>query len=164
MEAAVDLMLEGNIDVELAQQHIDAWVHNSARDANANTLPPHTLRPRAESPDYDRDSGKENTPHPLQTQSRSRSMSVPSKLEVDDESILPQAKESQTVANAKYVVNVFERVYPRWQELVRQRGEEKARPHGLERFDEGYILTRIIYKGMFVTLYMFRTDKCLSFP
>ncbi|KAL5489948.1 hypothetical protein ACEPAI_4780 [Sanghuangporus weigelae] len=147
MEAAVDLMLEGNIDVELAEQHIDAWAHNREKGTNIHTLPPHTLRPRAESLDDAGDSGKENAPWPSAMQSRSRNMSVPTKLEFDDEPIAPPTKESQTVTNAKCVVSVFERVYPRWQELVRLRGEEEARPHGLERFDEGYILTRIVYKG-----------------
>ncbi|KAL5511287.1 hypothetical protein ACEPAH_4503 [Sanghuangporus vaninii] len=147
MEAAVDLMLEGNIDVELAEQHIDAWAHNREKDTNTHTLPPHTLRPRAESHDDAGDSGKENAPWRFPTRPCSRNMSVPTKLEIDDEPIAPPAKVSQTVTNAKYVVSVFERVYPRWQELVRLRGEEEARPHGLERFDEGYILTRIVYKG-----------------
>ncbi|KAH8117012.1 VRR-NUC domain-containing protein [Phellopilus nigrolimitatus] len=147
MEAAVDLMLEGNIDVELAQEHIDAWANGREKDATLNAPPPHTLRGRASSPTDINDGGKENQPDMRMIQARNRSVSVLAKVEVDDEPPEANVKESQTIANARYIVSVFERVYPRWQELVEQRGELDARPHGLERFDEGYILTRIVYKG-----------------
>ncbi|EJD02252.1 uncharacterized protein FOMMEDRAFT_147288 [Fomitiporia mediterranea MF3/22] len=146
MEAAIDLMLEGNIDVELAEQHIDAWAHGREKGSTTYGPLPHTLRARDESSETSGNAEKENYPGPSGTL-RSRSVSVFAKGEIDVEPGVAPEKESQTVANAKYVVSVFERVYPRWQELVRQRGELEARPHGLERFDEGYILTRIVYKG-----------------
>ena len=56
-------------------------------------------------------------------------------------------KESQAITNAKYIISVFQKVYPRWKELVQLRGQSEPRPYGLERVDEGYILTRIVYKG-----------------
>lgn len=38
---------------------------------------------------------------------------------------------------ARLVKDIFERVYPRWQELVEINGEEDGRPNGLERFHYG---------------------------
>lgn len=150
MEAAVDMMLEGTIDVEIAQEHIDAWARGREGKSLDLIPPPHTLSARAYSPDDLSDIGKENVLRGEYMPSRYRSMSVPAKIEIDDEIPSAPAKESPTIFNAKYVISVFERVYPRWKELVCQRGEMEGRPHGLERFDEGYILTRIVYKGMHI--------------
>ena len=144
MEAAVDLMLEGNIDVELAEQHVNAWHRGHDSDSEVEGPPPHTLRPRSSTPDILGDPGKENAGIPA-----ARSPSVVSALHVGDETApapLPQ-KESQTVTNAKYVISVFDLVYPRWKQLVSERGSLDSRSGGLERFDEGYILTRIVFKG-----------------
>lgn len=144
MEAAVDLMLEGNIDVELAEQHINAWANRNTTDAVTDAPPPHTLRPRMESPEAH---GPEKENITYTTPEREPSIGAYAKIEVDNEVLPPPVKESQSVTNAKYIISVFEKVYPRWKELVQLRGMSEPRPYGLERFDEGYILTRIVYKG-----------------
>ena len=151
MEAAIDMMLEGTIDVEVAQEHIDAWAKGREGEYTALVHPPHTLTARDYSPgDLDlNDAGKENDIRWMSSYPRSRSASVSAKIEIEDEMTSAPPKESQTVFNAKYVISVFERVYPRWKELVRERGEFEGRPQGLERFDEGYILTRLVYKGLY---------------
>ena len=51
MEAAVDMMLEGTIDVEIAQEHIDAWARGREGKSLDLIPPPHTLSARAYSPD-----------------------------------------------------------------------------------------------------------------
>lgn len=148
MEAAVDLMLEGNIDVELAEQHVNAWHrgHDEDEGSQVECPLPHTLRPRSSAPD-----GSESTDEENISTLRARSTSIFSSSRADDESDpLPQ-KESRTVTNAKYVISVFNLVYPRWQQLVHERASEGSRSGGLERFDEGYILTRIVHKGKPVT-------------
>lgn len=147
MEAAVDLMLEGNIDIELAEQHINAWANRRDDTLSSDGPPPHTLRPRAGPNEDSEESYKENTIRACSTPARERSRSMIAKFEVDDELPPPPVKESQAVTNAKYIISVYEKVYPRWKELVRLRGQYEPRPYGLERFDEGYILTRIVYKG-----------------
>lgn len=149
MEAAVDLMLEGNIDVELAEQHINAWANG--RDGNdiTDAPPPHTLRPRAESSPEPQDLGKENSLRACSTPVRECSVNTSAKIEINDELPPSPVKEPQSVINAKYIISVFEKVYPRWKELVQLRGQDEPRPFGLERFDEGYILTRIVYKGVY---------------
>lgn len=154
MEAAIDMMLEDSIDVEVAQAHINAWANGRERTSTADDPPPHTLRSRCDSLAPIGIVEKENTPSPQRPASpileRDRSMSVAVKIDLDEETPKP-VKESRTVVNARYVVEVFERVYPRWKELVRARGALDGRPSGLERFDEGYILTRVVYKGLLTT-------------
>ena len=151
MEAAIDMMLEDSIDVDVYQAHINAWAHGREKISDANDPPPHTLRSRCASPGPMENAGKENTPSPPRPFSpmvgRERSMSVAVKIDTEEEVPEP-VKETRTVTYAKYVIEVFERVYPRWRELVRQRGDLEGRPSGLERFDEGYILTRVVYKGL----------------
>ncbi|KIK92306.1 hypothetical protein PAXRUDRAFT_830065 [Paxillus rubicundulus Ve08.2h10] len=51
------------------------------------------------------------------------------------------------VRGARGVKEIFEHVYPRWQDLARSKGEEDGRRFGLERFDCGHVLTRIVCKG-----------------
>lgn len=150
MEAAVDMMLEGDIDVELAQQHIEAWAngreHEDTKDIN---VPPHTLRRRSETPVTEGVVGKENEYCRLDANTeRSRSLSVSHEIDLSDIDAKQPVKESRLVANARYVIEVFERVYPRWKQLVHKHDDREARPHGLARFEEGYILTRIVYKGL----------------
>ncbi|KZT27328.1 hypothetical protein NEOLEDRAFT_1110695 [Neolentinus lepideus HHB14362 ss-1] len=56
-------------------------------------------------------------------------------------------KESPRVQAARQVKGIFEVVYPQWRALVAAKAEEEGRAGGLERFDCGHILTRIMYKG-----------------
>lgn len=58
-----------------------------------------------------------------------------------------EAKESPRVQAAREVKRLFESVYPRWLALVRTKTEHEERPSGLQRFDCGHVLTRIVYKG-----------------
>ena len=75
-------------------------------------------------------------------------MSTMAKIEVDNEMPSLPVKESQAITNANYIISVFEKVYYlRWKKLVQLRDQSEPRPYGLERFDEGYILTRLVYKG-----------------
>ncbi|KAG8217794.1 putative fanconi-associated nuclease 1 [Butyriboletus roseoflavus] len=68
--------------------------------------------------------------------------------EGEDEDTMPVVKPDNTrVRGARLVKDIFERVYPRWQELVKINGEEDGRANGLERFHYGHVLTRIICKG-----------------
>ena len=55
------MMLEGTIDVEVAQEHIDAWAKGREGEYTALVPPPHTLTARDHSPsDLDlNDAGKE---------------------------------------------------------------------------------------------------------
>ncbi|KAF9246229.1 VRR-NUC domain-containing protein [Melanogaster broomeanus] len=64
---------------------------------------------------------------------------------LDDDEVEPKVKpDTARVRGARRVTEIFEHVYPRWQELVRIKGEEDGRRSGLERFDCGHVLTRII--------------------
>ncbi|KAH9928150.1 VRR-NUC domain-containing protein [Fomitopsis serialis] len=42
---------------------------------------------------------------------------------------------------------IFEETYERWKTMVHVKGEEVGRPRGLERFDCGHVLTRVVCKG-----------------
>lgn len=136
MEAAVDAMLDGLVPEEEAEEQVDAWAQSRARTLS---MPP---KPRQKSTHRD---NKENTPQPG-SQTAGPSAAHPDGAPRAVTEPVP-ADEPQSVVNARRVIAVFERVYPRWQELVKLRGEQEARPHGLERFDEGWVLTRIVYKG-----------------
>ncbi|GBE81686.1 hypothetical protein SCP_0400570 [Sparassis crispa] len=57
--------------------------------------------------------------------------------------------ESPRVQNARAVKAIFEEVFPRWQAMVNVKGEEDGRERGLERFDCGHILTRVVCKGSY---------------
>ncbi|TBU49163.1 VRR-NUC domain-containing protein [Dichomitus squalens] len=61
----------------------------------------------------------------------------------------PDAGEEETerVRNARKVKEILERVYPKWVDLVQTKGERNPRRKGLERFDCGHILTRVVCKG-----------------
>lgn len=55
-----------------------------------------------------------------------------------DEDTMPDVKpDSIRVRAARMVKDIFERVYPRWQDLVKTNGEEDGRANGLERFHYG---------------------------
>ncbi|KAG9318761.1 hypothetical protein JVU11DRAFT_860 [Chiua virens] len=65
-----------------------------------------------------------------------------------DEDVKPDIKlDSARPRGARMVKDIFERVYPRWQDLVKLKGEAEGRTNGLERFHHGHVLTRIICKG-----------------
>ncbi|KAI0957731.1 hypothetical protein AcW1_006029 [Taiwanofungus camphoratus] len=57
--------------------------------------------------------------------------------------------ENPRVQNARTVRGILEQVYPRWQELVKTEGEKTGRTRGLERFDCGHVLTRVVCKGSY---------------
>ncbi|KAF8559868.1 hypothetical protein OG21DRAFT_1431070 [Imleria badia] len=66
---------------------------------------------------------------------------------VGDEDMIPDVKPiSVRIRGARMVKDIFERIYPRWQDLVKTKGEEDGRAGGLERFHYGHVLTRIICK------------------
>ncbi|KAI1794637.1 VRR-NUC domain-containing protein [Ganoderma leucocontextum] len=56
-------------------------------------------------------------------------------------------EETERVRNARKVKELMETVYPKWIDLVQAKGEENPRRKGLERFDCGHILTRVVSKG-----------------
>ncbi|KDQ61078.1 hypothetical protein JAAARDRAFT_571662 [Jaapia argillacea MUCL 33604] len=60
-----------------------------------------------------------------------------------------EQEEKQRVKNARAVKLLFEKVYDWWKRLVQTKGEVDARPRGLERFDCGHVLTRIVCKGSY---------------
>ncbi|KIJ69190.1 hypothetical protein HYDPIDRAFT_144969 [Hydnomerulius pinastri MD-312] len=65
-----------------------------------------------------------------------------------DEDGAPDVKpDSIRVRGARMVKEIFENVYPRWKALIKTKGEEDGRGYGLERFDCGHVLTRIVCKG-----------------
>ncbi|KAI9466069.1 VRR-NUC domain-containing protein [Lactarius psammicola] len=92
------------------------------------------------------------------SRARSRSRSVASHLSsqptvkgeggVTRESELGEGsivKESLRVQNARLVLTIFETAYAEWKTLGE--GNSCPRPRGLERFDRGHVLTRIVQKG-----------------
>ncbi|KAG1743414.1 hypothetical protein EDB19DRAFT_1907050 [Suillus lakei] len=66
-------------------------------------------------------------------------------------SVMTEKSDSVRVRGARLVKEVFEEVYPHWQALVKMKSEGglegKERGYGLERFESGHVLTRIICKG-----------------
>ncbi|OCH92080.1 hypothetical protein OBBRIDRAFT_886490 [Obba rivulosa] len=66
----------------------------------------------------------------------------------DDDLLGEQSASSKRrIANARALVRLFdEAIWPWWQELVAVKGDESARPRGLERFECGHILTRLVCK------------------
>ena len=153
MEAAIDTLLEGGNGfgsyyksggpdleaLEKAEAVLEAWTKAHAGKAAGSNR-------------RDENSDKENTPASSQPTSQSQSQSQSQfnsqhevEIEVGDQTDI--LKESNAVVNARHVVEIFECVYPRWQHLVKEKGDTEGRASGLERFDEGYILTRVIYKG-----------------
>lgn len=147
VEAAIDTILEGGNGfgsyyrsggpdleaLEKAEAVLDAWIEahggKKLRGVDAG----------------EDDQDKENTPA-LSQQSRSQSQSQEQQVQGTRSQTEP-LKESNAVLNARRVVEIFESVYPRWQQLVAEKGTLEGRARGLERFDEGYILTRVVYKG-----------------
>ncbi|KAG0701782.1 hypothetical protein DFH29DRAFT_982609 [Suillus ampliporus] len=67
-------------------------------------------------------------------------------------SVKTEKLDSVRVRGARVVKEIFEEVYPRWQALVKIKSEGglegKERGCGLERFESGYVLTRLICKGV----------------
>lgn len=57
--------------------------------------------------------------------------------------------ESSRFRNARLVKGIFENIYPYWQALLNTKPEEQ-RSYGLERFESGHVLTRIVCKGSYV--------------
>lgn len=151
MEAAIDTILEGGNGfgsyyrpggpdleaLEKAEAILDAWTktHGGGRAKTVGV------------DERDDVSNKENTPALSQSQSNSQEQ-----VEITRARTEP-LKESNAVQNARRVVEVFECVYPRWQKLVQEKGNLDGRERGLERFDEGYILTRAVYKGVITGSY-----------
>ncbi|KAG2037349.1 hypothetical protein BDR03DRAFT_920111 [Suillus americanus] len=62
-----------------------------------------------------------------------------------------ESSDSVRVRGARLVKEIFEEVYPYWQALVKMKSEGglegKERGYGLERFESGHVLTRLICKG-----------------
>ncbi|KAI0273485.1 hypothetical protein BC834DRAFT_210888 [Gloeopeniophorella convolvens] len=54
-------------------------------------------------------------------------------------------RQSQRVHDARAILVIFETVYEEWKGLTEKGGE--PRPRGLERFDRGHVLTRLVQKG-----------------
>lgn len=74
--------------------------------------------------------------------------SINATLVEDDEDIKPVSAPAQRrihVANA--TLEIFHRIYSRWKELVSLLAEDEAREKGLERFEEAWVLTRIVFRG-----------------
>ncbi|EGN95749.1 hypothetical protein SERLA73DRAFT_76815 [Serpula lacrymans var. lacrymans S7.3] len=71
-------------------------------------------------------------------------------VEDADEGVKAETKDdSPRVQEARAVKAIFEEIYPRWQAQVITKGEEDGRRFGLERFDCGHVLTRIVCKGAY---------------
>ncbi|KAG1782315.1 hypothetical protein EV702DRAFT_1176606 [Suillus placidus] len=62
-----------------------------------------------------------------------------------------EKSDSVRVRGARLVKEIFEEVYPHWQALVQMKSESslegKERGYGLERFESGHVLTRLVCKG-----------------
>ncbi|KAG1827560.1 uncharacterized protein BJ212DRAFT_1443532 [Suillus subaureus] len=62
-----------------------------------------------------------------------------------------ESSDSVRVRGARLVKEIFEEVYPHWQALVKMKSEGglegKERGYGLERFESGHVLTRLVCKG-----------------
>lgn len=131
MEAVMECMLEGELDEDDVIEAFDKW---AARNSEAKE---NEIVPTESDDDYD-PNDIEIVPNPAQA-------------EPDiEQNADPEKKETQAAFNARRVLRVFHRVYPRWQQLCRLRSAEAtqiARTNGLSRFDEGWILTRIVFKG-----------------
>jgi len=57
---------------------------------------------------------------------------------IEDEDTMPDVKpDNIRVRGARMVKDIFERLYPCWQDLVKTKGEENGRAGGLERFHHG---------------------------
>lgn len=57
----------------------------------------------------------------------------------DEDTVVDIKPDSVRVQGARMVKVIFERVYPRWQDLVKTKGEEDGRAFGLERFNYGVL-------------------------
>lgn len=76
-----------------------------------------------------------------------RSTKSKDKENLDDISVIEEDSkpESSRVQDARLVKEIFESIYHRWQSLVVTKGEEEARPAGLERFDCGASISAALY-------------------
>lgn len=60
--------------------------------------------------------------------------------DLGDEDTMPDVKpDNIRVRGARMIKDIFEQVYPRWQDLVKTKGEEDGRALGLERFHYGLL-------------------------
>ncbi|KAG2064112.1 hypothetical protein BDR04DRAFT_1130893 [Suillus decipiens] len=66
-------------------------------------------------------------------------------------SVKTEKPDSVRVRGARLVKEIFEEVYPHWQALVKLKNEGglegTERGYGLERFESGHVLTRLVCKG-----------------
>ncbi|KAI0723944.1 hypothetical protein C8T65DRAFT_714858 [Cerioporus squamosus] len=58
-------------------------------------------------------------------------------------------EESVRQQNAREVKAILEQVLQRWKDLVAEKGEDNPQRRGLERFECGHILTRVVCKGAY---------------
>jgi len=68
----------------------------------------------------------------------------------DNDDDMEDRFESPRLRDAKRVIEIFERVLPKWRSLVDKAKKSGEARDGLERFDEGHILTRVVYKGAWI--------------
>ncbi|KZT69818.1 hypothetical protein DAEQUDRAFT_241498 [Daedalea quercina L-15889] len=69
---------------------------------------------------------------------------------VDDDNVLENDShepDGPSKRKARALKPIFQNVYEWWQSMVCAKGEEDSRPRGLERFDCGHVLTRVVCKG-----------------
>lgn len=128
----MECMLEGELDEDDVIEAFDKWAATRSLEVQDTRVVP------TESDDDFDPNDFEIAPDP-----------PPPEPEID-ENPDSDKKETQAAFNARRVLRVFHRVYPRWQQLCRLRQAEESgesRTTGLSRFDEGWILTRIVYKG-----------------
>ncbi|KAI6045618.1 hypothetical protein EDC04DRAFT_3104166 [Pisolithus marmoratus] len=65
---------------------------------------------------------------------------------VGEDSAFERKPESVRLQRARLAKEVFENVYPRWQDVLRSK-TSGHRSYGLRRFESGHVLTRIVCKG-----------------
>ncbi|KAH7909857.1 VRR-NUC domain-containing protein, partial [Hygrophoropsis aurantiaca] len=74
---------------------------------------------------------------------------VSEQTHMDFEPELDVKPEPQRIRAARLVLEIFEIAYPQWKDLVQLKGEEDEKRFGLERFDCGHVLTRVVCKGAY---------------
>ncbi|EMD38241.1 hypothetical protein CERSUDRAFT_93772 [Gelatoporia subvermispora B] len=83
---------------------------------------------------------------------------------VDDDPLVDQSTSSKRrIANARALAGIFESViWSWWRELVAVKGDGSVRPRGLERFECGHILTRLVCKCSFALGILKQYDRELE--